>query len=256
MEKEAANLIYGVHAVREVLLHAPHRLIRVILEEGRVEKKEEIVSLCQKAKIPLQFVSKERLNRMTNSSFHQSMAAEIKQRVFLDVKGFLKLIESKENALILMLDQIFDPQNFGSLIRSAECFGADGIVWSKNRGTDLTSTVVKASCGASELLSLVRISNLAQAVEEFQKAGFSAIAALVTPSSENAFTFHFPPKTLLIVGSEGEGIQPLIQKKADHSLYIPMQGKIASLNVSNAAAILLALYRQETRECTEKNRKK
>ncbi|MBI3901252.1 MAG: 23S rRNA (guanosine(2251)-2'-O)-methyltransferase RlmB [Chlamydiia bacterium] len=245
MREENNNQICGVHAILEVLLHAPHRLIRVFLEEGRVEKKEEIISLCKKANIQLQVISKERLNRLAGvTTPHQSMIAEIKPRIYLDTKSFLKQVADQESSLVLMVDQIFDPQNFGALIRSAECFGADGIVWSKNRGTDITPAAAKASCGASELLPLIRISNLAQAVDEFQKAGFSAIAALATPSSQNAFTFKFPAKTLLIVGSEGTGIQPLLQKKSNDSIYIPMQGKIASLNVSNAAAILLALYRK------------
>lgn len=236
------QLVMGIHAVRELLLHAPERLIRVYIEEPKGGRKSDLLQLCEKKGIPILFSSQQSLDRMTGSESHQSVAAHVKGRSFLDVKQFLKGIEGKERSLVLMVDQIFDPQNFGSLIRSAECLGADAIAWSKNRGADITPAVAKASCGACELLPLIRISNLAEAVGQFQDGGFEACAALLEPSSDNAFTFPFAPRTLLIVGSEGEGIQPLIRKKADRSLYIPMNGKIDSLNVSAAASILIALY--------------
>lgn len=238
-------VVMGYHAVKELLTHAPHRLVRLFLEEekrGGGDKRKEIFDLCQKKKISFQFVSKKTLEEISGSEFHQSVVAEIKERTFLDLKQFLEKVRDQEKSLVLMVDQIFDPQNLGALIRSAECFGADAIVWSKNRGVDLTPSVAKASCGASEMLDLVRVSNLAQTMEEFQKEGFEAIVTLLDEKAKDALEFSFPAKTLLIVGSEGEGVQPLIQKKADHSIYIPMKGKIGSLNVSNATAVLLALY--------------
>ncbi len=236
------QLVMGIHAVRELLLHVPERLIRVYIEEPKGGRKSELLQLCEKNGVPFSIASQQQLNRMTESESHQFVVAHVKGRSFLSVKQFLQGIEGKKKSLVLMVDQIFDPQNFGSLIRSAECLGADAIAWSKNRGAGLTPTVAKASCGASELLPLIRISNLAEAVGQFQEGGFEACAALLNPSSENAFTFSFAPRTLLIVGSEGEGIQPLIRKKADRSLFIPMNGKIDSLNVSAAASILIALY--------------
>ena len=106
-----------------------------------------------------------------------------------------------------MLDQIFDPQNLGAIIRSAECFGADAIIWSKNRGADITPIVSKTSCGASELIPLVRISNLAETAEQFKKAGYEVVASILDPTSESAFTFKFAPRTVLIVGV-GRGGDP------------------------------------------------
>ena len=153
--------------------------------------------------------------------------------------AFLKTVESADRLLVLMLDQICDPQNFGALLRSAECFGVNGVVWSKNRGTDLTPVAAKASCGASELLPLIRIANLAEALTQFQKEGFEAVASTLSPGAERVDQIQFAPKTLLVLGSEGEGIQPLIQKRCDRSIYIPMAGKIESLNVAQAAAVLL-----------------
>lgn len=233
----------GLHAVREILLHAPKRLLKVYYHEPQKQgRKSELIAALEKEGIPVVVTSSEAIHRMTGSDSHQSIAAHIKGREFLNVKQFLQKIEGEEKSLVLMADQIFDPQNFGSLIRAAECLGAQGIAWSKNRGTDITPTVAKSSCGASEILPLIRISNLAEAVSEFQDGGFEAVAALLEKGSENAFTFQFPKRTLLIVGSEGEGIQPLIRKRANRSIFIPMKGKIDSLNVSQAAALLMGLY--------------
>jgi len=240
------QLIMGIHAVREILLHAPERLLRVYSNEPQKQgRKSQLLELCEKQGIPIIPTSADALTKMTGSDSHQSVAAHVKGRSFLDVSGFLKRIEGQERSFVLMADQIFDPQNFGTLIRSAECLGADAIAWSKNRGSDITPVVAKSSCGASELLSLIRISNLAEAVGQFQDGGFDAVAALLEKDSKNAFSFDFSPRTLLIVGSEGEGIQPLIRKRADRSIFIPMKGKIESLNVAQAAGLLMGLYQKQ-----------
>lgn len=235
------QLIMGIHAVREVLIHAPKRLIRVYTESSKKEgRKSDLIDLCEKKGIPVSSMSYDALSHMAGSDSHQSFVAHVKGREFYDVKEFLELVEDRERVLVLMLDQIFDPQNFGALLRSAECFGAAAVAWSKNRGADLTPTAAKSSCGASELIPLIRIANLAEAVTQFKEGGFEAVASLLDPESESAFEFNFAPKTLLIVGSEGEGIQPLIRKRADRSIYIPMAGKIESLNVAQATAVLLS----------------
>ncbi len=235
------QLVIGVHVIQELLDHAPERLIRIFTVREKGERKSELLAACEKKGIPIAYASFDDLSKMSGSESHQSMVAHIKGRSFLDVKEFLEKTEDQERVFVLMLDQIFDPQNFGAILRSAECLGADAVAWSKNRGCDLTPVVAKSSCGASEIIPLIRISNLADSVDKFQKGGFEVVAALLDPKSESAFGFTYAPKTVLIVGSEGEGIQPLIQKKADRSIYIPMSGKIESLNVAQATAVLLAL---------------
>lgn len=230
------QMVMGVHAINELLRHAPEKILRLYTIRS---KKSDLIELCEKKRIPISYVSTDQLTKMAGSDSHQSLVAHIRGRTFLDVKEFLENAEGP--SLVLMLDQIFDPQNFGALIRSAECFGASAIAWSKNRGSDLTPVAAKASCGASELMPLIRISNLATAVDQFKEGGFEIVVALLDPSSESAYGFSYAPKTVLVVGSEGEGIQPLIRKKADRAIYLPMKGKIESLNVAQATAALLAL---------------
>lgn len=226
----------GVHAIEELLRYAPEKILRIFTVPS---KKSELLTLCEKKRIPVSFVSMDQLTKMTGSDSHQSLVAQIKSREYKEIRDFIE--EANDLSFVLMLDQIFDPQNFGALIRSAECLGASAIAWSKNRGSDLTPVAAKASCGASELIPLIRVSNLATAVDQFKEGGFEVVAALLDPNSEPAYGFKYAPKTVLIVGSEGEGIQPLLRKKADRSIYLPMTGKIASLNVAQATAALLAL---------------
>lgn len=237
------QMVMGVHALQELLHHAPSRILKIYTVKHTGERKSEILALAQEKNIPVAFVPLDELTKMAGSDSHQSFVAHVKGREFLDAKEFFKKIGDKEKSLVLMVDQIFDPQNFGALIRCAECLGADGIVWSKNRGTDLTPAAAKSSCGASELLPLIRVSNLADTAEQFKKEGFEVVVSLLDPKAESAFTFRYAPRTLLIVGSEGEGIQPLLQKKSDRLIFIPMAGRIQSLNVAQAAAVLLALFR-------------
>lgn len=231
------QLIMGSHPIQELLTHAPDRLVRLYT----TRREGDIVRAFEKAGLPISIVSNHELNRMVDSDSHQSLVAQVKDRKYYDVKEFLEKTEEEETTFVLMLDQIFDPQNFGALIRSAECFGLSGVAWSKNRGSDLTPVAAKTSSGASELIDLIRVANLADAVTQFQKGGFEVVAALLDEKAESAYTFKYSPKTVLIVGSEGEGIQPLIRKKADRAIYLPMKGKIQSLNVAQATAALLAL---------------
>ncbi len=232
----------GLHAIQEVLKHAPERLLKVFtsVKTGKQERKGALLQACEERGVPVQHVSFDLLTKMAGSDSHQSFAAQVRGRHFYGAKEFLKEHEEKESLFVLMLDEIHDPQNFGALLRSAECFGVDGVAWSKNRGCDLSPTVAKASCGASELVPLLRVSNLADSAEQFKKAGFEVVAAVADPEAKPLFSYTFAPRTLLIVGSEGEGIQQLLRKKADRLIYIPLSGKVQSLNVAQATAVLLA----------------
>ncbi|MEN9654787.1 MAG: putative TrmH family tRNA/rRNA methyltransferase [Chlamydiota bacterium] len=231
----------GPHAVQETLLHAPSKIITLyIASEGK--RLSDLEELATRHSIAVCKVRPDLLDHMTGTDSHGSVAAHVRGRKYYSADEYLEGLDPEANALVVMVDQIFDPQNFGAILRAAECLGASGVIWSKNRGVDLTPAVAKASSGASELIPLIRISNLADTAERFKKAGFEVIATLADPHSQPLFQFTFAPRTLLILGSEGEGVQPLLRKKADRSLYIPMQGKIQSLNVSQAAAILLATY--------------
>lgn len=230
------QMVMGAHALEELLRYAPQKILKIYTVSN---KKSPLLAQAKEKNIPIVNVSENQLTKMAGSESHQQLVVHIKGRTFLDVKRFLET--AKETSFVLMLDQIFDPQNFGALIRCAECFGVDAVAWSKNRGSDLTPVAAKSSSGASELIPLIRVSNLATSLDDFKNEGFEVVAALLDPNSESAYSFEYAPRTVLIVGSEGEGIQPLLRKKADRSIYLPMKGKISSLNVAQATSALLAL---------------
>lgn len=241
--REHFRWIMGRNSLEELLRYAPERIIEIwttptILKEAR---KESIIEQAQKHKIPIQTTSKEKLSDFVESESHQSFIAKIKPRHFVDLPGLLK--DAKSTSLFLALDSIFDPQNFGAILRVAECFSVDGIIFSKNRGCDITPVVAKSSCGASELLSIASVSNLAESLSALQKKDYQVIVADVGDNCIELPQFSFPDKSVLVMGSEGSGVQPLIKKRADHHVTIPMLGKISSLNVAQSSAVLLYHWR-------------
>jgi 23S rRNA (guanosine2251-2'-O)-methyltransferase len=239
--KNSFRLIMGRNCISELLSFAPERIVEI-----HTSQKHENDSLCQeclKQKIPIFEKSKKQLSQMVESESHQGFVAAVKERGHPTVKDFLEKNINTENSLVLMLDSIYDPQNLGAILRASECFGVDLVIYSKNRGTDITPTVTKASAGASELVPICKVSNLADTMQLFQEEGYHALSADVGEKAQNLYQFKFPEKTLIIMGSEGKGIQPLLRKKCDYHVTIPMYGRIDSLNVSQATSIILNSYR-------------
>lgn len=228
----------GRNCVKEVLRYSPERIIKIFT----ANPDSELKMLSENHHIPLTIVDKGELSRMVNSDSHQSIAALLKDKPSLSLDDYLKSSQKKESDLVLLLDSINDPQNLGALLRAAECFGVGAVMWSKNRGCDITPTVSKASVGATELVDIVKISNLVEAAKTLKEEGYQVIAAEVGKEAHSLYQFNFPAKAALIVGSEGPGVRPLLSKQADHQVYIPMLGTIDSLNVSQATAVFLSFW--------------
>lgn len=225
----------GKNCVETVLDNSPERVTEFFTAK---KDADPVIDKARSKGIKVKITSKQKLFDLVNSDSHQSYVMQVKAVEQPDIKQFLR----EEHRLVLMLDNINDPQNLGAILRAAECFGVDAVIWSKNRGCSLTPSAAKASVGASELVPTIVVSNLAETVKKFQKAGYFAVTAEISEKAQALSTFQFPEKTLLILGSEGQGIQPLISKIADEQVYIPMLGKIDSLNVSQATAVLLSRY--------------
>jgi 23S rRNA (guanosine2251-2'-O)-methyltransferase len=234
--------IMGKNSIRELLRTSPERIIEVYTSNH--SEKDELQVELSSHRIPIKEVGKNKLIEMVNSDSHQSYVASIKERPAVDLKYFLKQSAEKKHALVVMLDSIYDPQNMGAILRSAECFGADLVVYSKNRGTDITPVVSKTSSGATELVPICKVSNLAETIKLFQEVGYWVVSAEGGSKSKSIYTFEFPEKTLLILGSEREGVQQLLSKNSDFHVFIPMLGRIDSLNVSQASAVFLSHYRK------------
>lgn len=238
----STQYVMGKNTIQSLLETEPKRIIALYT------CKDESDPLLQKAfvqQITIKRVTKKELFQIVQSESHQSYVAQVRRKEPIELRDFLERQEDKERSLLLALDSIYDPQNLGTLLRAAACFGVDGVFWSKNRGTDITPVVTKASVGASEMISTMQVSNLAESIKLCQKNGYTAITAEINPNAESVFSFSFPEKTLLIMGSEGEGVQPLVSKIADKHLYIPITSIIDSLNVSQATSILLYEWQKQ-----------
>lgn len=226
-------LIMGKNCLAEVLKTKPKAIKKIFTSR----EKDPLLKKAKGFNIPIQVASKSHLSAMVNSESHQGVVAKLFERISLDLRTFLK--NPPKKSVVLMCDGITDPQNFGAILRAGECFGIDGVIFSKNRSVGITPTVSKASVGASELVPLLCVPNLMEIMQWFQKAGFLAIAACIGEQSKQLDALTFPDQTLLILGAEGQGIHPSIKKKADECVEIPLLGQIDSLNVSQAASILL-----------------
>jgi 23S rRNA (guanosine2251-2'-O)-methyltransferase len=239
------DFIMGKHAIEELLQHAPKKLVKVYIAqtEEPSSRKEGIILHLQQQKIPFQFVPKQTLTSMVQSDSHQSFVAEIAPRHYLDLSVFLEKVKDQDRCFILIVDSIYDPHNFGAILRSAECFGVDAVIFSKNRGSEVTAVVSKSSVGASELLPLIRVSNLAESIRKLKKEDFWVVVSELSKEAKSLSSFDFPKKSVLVLGSEEKGVQKLLLELADERLYIPMSGKVSSLNVAQAASVFLYAWK-------------
>jgi 23S rRNA (guanosine2251-2'-O)-methyltransferase len=239
-----SRLLMGRNSLHELIRFDPQRIEKVFTSagEGSNDRSDELRSELTRNRIPVEQKSAHELAALAGSDAHQSFVALLRERPPVELKALLRELEPKEQSIVLMLDDVQDPQNLGAILRSSECFGADAVIWSKNRGAPLTPAARKASVGASELVTTVEVSNLVDAIRKIKEHGFWTVGADVSPDAQSAFSFEFPKKMVLILGAEEQGMHALVKKELDFRVYIPMSGRIDSLNVAQATAVLLALY--------------
>jgi 23S rRNA (guanosine2251-2'-O)-methyltransferase len=238
-QKRLPNLVMGRNCLLEIIRRAPEKLSKIYCgSNGAVAWLQE-----QHSTAKYELKSNEWLSSACNSVNHQGVAAELDDFPYYPLSWLEKELAESEEALILAIDKLEDPQNFGSLLRLAECFGVIAVVYSKNRVVKLTPVVAKASVGAVAFVPLVEVGNLVNSLVRLKKSGAWIVATALDPKSSDIYTFDFPAKTIAVLGSEGAGISRLMQSEADFLVKVPLFGEIDSLNVSQAAAITLFSYR-------------
>lgn len=235
------RLVMGRNCLRELLKHAPDRIVEVWVAAGPGggTEKAVLVEAISNRGIPYHQLPAAELSSLVHSDSHQSFVVAVRERQQPSFREFVKELESLDSGLILALDSIMDPQNLGALLRVAECFGVSAVIWSKNRGTGLTPAVSKSSAGASELIAHYTVSNLVEALGKLKQAGFWIVVADASNQAARLDDLKLPGKIVLVLGSEGTGVRSLTSKLADFTVRIPQLGKISSLNVSQAGAVLL-----------------
>ncbi len=242
------EFIYGRNPVYETLRAKRRDVFRLQVAEGVQDKGRltEILDLAVKRKIPVERVPRLRLDKLSES--HQGVALEASTYPYVALEDILDNAKTRNELLfVLILDTLQNPQNLGTIIRTAEAVGVHGVLIPTHRAAEITPAVVSASAGASEHM-LVAQANLAQAIVELKEANVWVVGLDESPESKEPSEVRLDGALAVVVGSEGEGIRPLVRQSCDFLLRLPMQGKIESLNaaVAGSVALYLAyLFRQK-----------
>ena len=201
-------------------------------------KDRTIMDLIRNSQVKVIRCKKSKLDGLAGNEFHQGIVAKVHTYDYYDFNLLLDDLKDKKDALIVMLDGIEDPHNFGAILRSCEAMGVDGVIVSKHGTCPLNSTVAKTSTGAIELVKVVEVNNLTNCIKKLKDDGFWIVGAEANNSVDYR-DIDYNDRMVIVVGSEGKGISRLVIDSCDYKVRLPMVGKVNSLNVSVACAVLL-----------------
>ncbi len=219
-------------------LRAGRRQIQEVYLAREPSSQWDLNAVLESAGIPLTRVSASELLSVAASPNHQGIAASVGPFPYVELSDILSALADQQG-LILILDEIQDPANLGSILRSGECLGAAAVILSKDRSVAVTPAVEKTSAGAAAHVPLARVVNLSRALDQLKQSGYW-IYATDSRAEAVCFATDLTGKLAFVLGSEGKGIRRLVREKCDAAVSIPMTGKVGSLNVSQTGAILLA----------------
>lgn len=241
------EVIYGVNPLKEALISGGEGLTRIVIARGRSGAAvSEIRTLAAQQGIPVELRERPFLDNLTGHASHQGVLGICKAYQYQDLDAVIaNRHPSCPYDLVLILDGILDPHNLGALIRTACCFGANGVLLPEHHAASVTGTVIKTSAGAARHLPVARVANLARALDELKARGFWIFGADAR-ADQSVSDPDYEGAVGLVMGGEGKGIRPLIRKKCDFLISIPMLGKIDSLNVSVSAGIIMHEIRRKT----------
>lgn len=230
------NIIYGKIPVKNALI-GKRKPIRVFLNNSRPD--QTILALARENKIPVKMITNDELNHLTQNRNHQGVACSIPEFQYTELEDLISIVKEKNDSTIIMLDGLEDPVNFGSIIRSACAFDADGIIIGKNRQVPVTGTVSKIATGGEEIVPITQVVNLSQTIEKLKKIGYW-IVACAGEGKDIYDKINYSGKIVLIIGSEGFGVSKLVREHSDFIASIPLPGKVKALNASIACAVFLS----------------
>jgi 23S rRNA (guanosine2251-2'-O)-methyltransferase len=237
-----SDLVVGRRAVAELIEHSASD-VREVWLQGRRASWPHLTALQALPNVRVHDeIDRERLTDLAGTDSHQGVVVRRAPRRIWQLDEWLKTQKRDVPCLVVVLDDIQDPMNLGAILRASDCFGASAVLWSRNRGAPLTPAAVKTSVGASELMTLIQVANVRNSLSLLKEAGFWSVGAALTPNATPLNDYRFAPRTALVLGSEGEGIQPLILKEIDEIVMIPMYGRVESLNVSQASAVFFSTW--------------
>jgi 23S rRNA (guanosine2251-2'-O)-methyltransferase len=232
------RLVYGVNPVRE-LLQAGGEVSELWLQEGGVRAAPELERLGKELGAKVRHAPRARLDKLSGSDRHQGVVAVVADFRYSELEELLAAAsEANQPPLLVVLDGVEDPHNLGAIIRSAQALGAHGVVIPRDRAVGVTPVVAKASAGAVERCRVARVTNIARSLEELKAAGVWTVA-LAADGERTLEDVGLQGAIAIVLGSEGEGVRPLVRRSCDFVARIPMKGGFESLNVSATAAVAL-----------------
>ncbi|GLB61402.1 23S rRNA (guanosine(2251)-2'-O)-methyltransferase RlmB [Cytobacillus sp. NCCP-133] len=238
------DFIIGKNPVIEAL-KSERDINKIFIAEGSQSgQMQQVIGLAKSAGVLVQFVPKKKIDQMAEGN-HQGVVAQVAAYQYAEIDDLFAAAEKKnEDPFFLLLDEIEDPHNLGSIMRTADAVGAHGIIIPKRRAVGLTATVAKASTGAIEYIPVVRVTNMARTIDELKERGVW-IAGTDAKGKQDYRQFDGAMPIGLVIGSEGKGMGRLIRDKCDFLIRLPMSGHVTSLNASVAAALLMyEVYRK------------
>lgn len=244
---QGSQVVYGIHAVRELLTRRPadiHSLLIAQGSEGPSDALAKLWTVAEQAGLRPLGKSRPELDRISQGGVHQGVVALCGEFQY-ETDPLLPLAQALQNdktPLVLILDGVTDPQNLGALIRSACVLGADGVILPQDRSAQVTAATIKAAAGATSAIPIVKVPNLVRAMEQLKEGGLWLVAAVAPgQGGQPLWQIDLTAPIGLVLGGEGPGLRPLVRKTCDLRAEIPMPTRLhgASLNVSAAGAVLL-----------------
>ena len=235
------RIVYGTNPVRELLRAGGSEVSELWLSDAgtRGGAFAELERLARAAGAKVRSAPRQRLDRLAGTDRHQGIVAVVADFRYADLDDIMAAARaSGRPPLLVVLDGVEDPQNLGAIIRSAHALGAHGVVIPRDRAASVTPAVAKASAGAVERLPVARVTNVAKAIEALKEEGVWSVA-LAADAERTLGDLDLRGPTALVLGSEGEGLRPLVRRTCDLAARVPMLGDIDSLSVSASAAIAL-----------------
>lgn len=231
--------IYGLHAVRSMLVRQPERVVAVRLTQSRDDPRaREIEELAKKNRRPIQRIDAHVLKQTLGDVAHQGVVAEVESLPPWSEDDLLSALESARDPLLLVLDGVQDPHNLGACLRTADACGALAVVVPKDRAAQLNATARKVAVGAAETTPVVAVTNLARALKLLKEAGLWVVGA-DADGPKMAHEVDLRGGVVLVLGAEGAGLRQLTRQTCDFVVRLPSLGAVESLNVSVAAGMLL-----------------
>ena len=231
--------LFGRNPVLELLRAGSRRVEEIaIVSEGRGPALHDLLNLARRQGVKISFRTRDQLTAMAGDPHHQGVVARVAGASYSSLGDLLTVPAGRgEVPFFLALDQVQDPRNLGAVLRSAEVTGVHGVILPKHHAVGLTGAAAKSAMGAAELVAVARETNLVQALEELKKEGVWIVGAVPT-GGKVPWEMDLTGPLCLVLGGEGEGLRPLVARSCDFLTSLPMRGRLGSLNVSAAAAVL------------------